>query len=295
MQTTTSDPTKLFTSLPYPEQRQERPGLQSKMTPIPDCGEKSYLGSGKLLGRKALITGADSGIGRAAAIAFAREGADVAIHYLPQEESDAREVELLIQAAGRKAALIPGDLSDEHFCRQLVTEARQALGGLDVLTFVAGMQHAYSGIADVESSILRKTFEINVFSLYWLVQAALPQLPRGSSIVTTTSIQAYQPTPDLLSYAPTKAAIAALTKGLALELASKGIRVNGVAPGPVWTPLQVSGGQLPGSMSTFGHTSPFHRAGQPAEMAAVYVLLASNDGSYISGQIYGATGGLLLA
>ncbi|CAM3180849.1 SDR family oxidoreductase [Sporolactobacillus spathodeae] len=292
MHTTTEDPTKLYTSGTYPEQKQERPGIQAKMTPVPDCGEKTYSGSGKLTGRKALITGGDSGIGRAAAIAYAREGADVVLNYLPSEQEDALQVRDLIEKAGRKAILLPGDLSDENFCKQLVAHAAKQLDGLDILTLVAGMQHASKSIEEIPSDILRRTFEVNVFSLYWTVQAALPYLPKGASIITTSSVQGYNPSPDLLSYAPTKSAIIAFTKGLAKELAPKGIRVNSVAPGPIWTPLQVSGGQLPGSIPKFGQSSEFKRAGQPAELASVYVMLASNDSSFVTGQIYGVTGGL---
>ncbi|MFT8392189.1 MAG: SDR family oxidoreductase [Sporolactobacillus sp.] len=295
MQQRLIDPTQTYTSGTYHEQKQERPGLQAKMKPIPDCGEKSYVGSGRLMGRKALITGGDSGIGRAVAIAYAREGADIVINYLPCEQEDALEVRDLIENAGRKVILLPGDLSDESFCRQLVGHAEQQLGGLDLLTFVAGMQDAQKGIEDIQSDILRRTFEINVFSLYWLVQAALPKLPEGASIITTASIQAYDPTPDLLSYAPTKSAIVAFTKGLAKELAPKGIRVNSVAPGPIWTPLQVSGGQLPGAQGKLGPNSLFKRAGQPAELASTYVQLAATDSSYVTGEIYGVTGGKPIA
>ncbi|MFT8316804.1 MAG: SDR family oxidoreductase [Sporolactobacillus sp.] len=290
--TIAEDPTKLYISGTYPEQKQPRPGVQSKMKPIPDCGEKTYVGSGKLTGRKALITGGDSGIGRAAAIAYAREGADVVINYLPAEQEDALEVKDLIESAGKKAILLPGDLSDQAFCKSLVENAFRQLGGLDILTLVAGMQQAYPSIAEIPADVLRQTFEVNVFSLFWTVQAALPHLPNGSSIITTASVQAYNPNPELLSYAPTKSAIVAFTKGLAKELAPKGIRVNSIAPGPIWTPLQISGGQPAGSISKFGQSSPFKRAGQPAELASAYVLLASNDSSYVTGQVYGVTGGL---
>ncbi|MCO7176154.1 SDR family oxidoreductase [Sporolactobacillus kofuensis] len=295
IQTTVEDPTKEYTSGSYPNQEQPYPGLQSRMTPIPNCGEDTYKGSGKLLGRKALITGGDSGIARAAAIAYAREGADVAINYLPYEQSDAEEVKKLIEDAGRKALLIPGDLSDEAFCEQMVDQANQELGGLDILALVAGVQHAYKSITDIPTTFLHKIFAVNVFSLYWTVKAALPYLPKGASIITTSSVQAYSPSPDLLAYSPTKSAIVAFTKGLAKQLISQGIRVNSVAPGPIWTPLQVCGGQLPGQIPNFGQSVPFKRAGQPAELAGVYVLLASNESSYITGQIYGITGGLPIA
>ncbi|EST11767.1 SDR family oxidoreductase [Sporolactobacillus laevolacticus] len=290
--TSVEDPTKEYTSGTYPKQEQPAPGLQKRMTPVPDCGEKTYKGSGKLLGRKALVTGGDSGIARAAAIAYAREGADVAINYLPYEQSDAEDVKALIEEAGRKALLIPGDLTDEGFCKEMVDRANQELGGLDILALVAGMQQAYKSIAELPTNVLRKTFETNVFSLYWTVKAALPHLPKGASIITTSSVQAFSPSPELLSYSPTKSAISAFTKGLAKELAPKGIRVNSVAPGPIWTPLQVCGGQIKSDISKFGQNTPFKRAGQPAELAGVYVYLASNDSSYVTGQIYGVTGGL---
>lgn len=290
--TTVEDPTKEYTSGTYPKQEQPAPGLQKRMTPVPDCGEKTYKGSGKLLGRKALVTGGDSGIARAAAIAYAREGADVAINYLPYEQPDAEDVKALIEEAGQKALLIPGDLTDEGFCKEMVDRANKELGGLDILALVAGMQQAYKSIAELPTNVLRKTFETNVFSLYWTVKAALPHLPKGASIITTSSVQAFSPSPELLSYSPTKSAIAAFTKGLAKELAPKGIRVNSVAPGPIWTPLQVCGGQIKSDIPKFGQNTPFKRAGQPAELAGVYVFLASNDSSYVTGQIYGVTGGL---
>lgn len=291
-QTVIADPTKEYTSTTYPPQHQPAPGLQKNMNPIPDCGEQTYVGSGKLTGRKALITGGDSGIARAAAIAFAREGADIALHYLPSEQPDADDVKELIEDAGRKAVLIPGDLTDEAFCVQLVKQAADSLGGLDILTLVAGMQQAYPSIADISSPVLKRTFATNVFSLYWTVQAALPHLKGGASIITTSSVEAFNPNPQLLSYAPTKSAIVAFTKGLAKELAEKGIRVNSVAPGPIWTPLQVCGGQIQQTIPKFGQNTPFKRAGQPAELAGVYVFLASHDSSYVTGQVYGVTGGL---
>ncbi|RYL94145.1 SDR family oxidoreductase [Sporolactobacillus sp. Y61] len=295
IQSPVENPKKLYTSGTYPKQEQARPGLQSKMIPVPDCGEKTYKGSGRLQGRKALITGGDSGIARAAAIAYAREGADVAIHYLPFEQPDADEVKTLIEEAGQKAVLISGDLSDEAFCRKMVETAQKELGGLDILTLVAGVQQAYKSFEDVETDMLRKTFEVNVFSMYWTVKAALPFLPKGSAITTTSSIQAYAPTPDLITYSPTKAAIVNFTKGLAAELAPRGIRVNSIAPGPIWTPLQICGGQLSGNIPKFGHETPFKRAGQPAELAGTYVHLASNEASYITAQVFGITGGLPIA
>jgi NAD(P)-dependent dehydrogenase (short-subunit alcohol dehydrogenase family) len=290
------NPLKQFFNGDFPKQYQEPPGVQKEMKdPQPDCGEKSYKGTGRLKGRKALVTGGDSGIGRAAAIAYAREGADVAINYLPEEQKDAEEVKELIEAEGRKAVLIPGDLSDESFCRDMVGQAQSELGGLDVLALVAGKQQAVENIEDLSSEQLRKTFEINVFSLYWTVQAALPHLPEGASIITTSSVQGYNPSPNLLDYAATKFAINGFTRGLAKQVASKGIRVNSVAPGPIWTPLQISGGQPQEVIPTFGQDTPLKRAGQPVELSSVYVFLASEESSYVTAQVYGVTGGIELA
>ncbi|MDM5199852.1 SDR family oxidoreductase [Fictibacillus enclensis] len=279
----------------YPKQYQDPPAVQGQMSPLPDCGEKSYKGSGRLSGRKALVTGGDSGIGRAAAIAYAREGADVAINYLPEEQDDAEEVKQLIEAEGRKAVLLPGDLSDEAFCEELIEESYTALDGLDILALVAGKQQAVENIEDLSTEQLRKTFEVNVFSLYWTVKAALPYLPEGASIITTTSVQGYNPSPNLLDYAATKFAINGFSRGLAKQLAPKGIRVNSVAPGPIWTPLQISGGQPGEAIPTFGQDTPLKRAGQPVELAGVYVFLASNESSYVTAQTYGITGGIELA
>lgn len=275
----------------YHKQRQEAPGIQSEMDPVPDCGEKTYVGNHRLEGRKALVTGGDSGIGRAAAIAYAREGADVAINYLPEEQSDAEEVAKLIEEAGRKAVLIPGDLRDENFCKEMIEKANQELGGLDILALVAGKQVALKNIEELTTEQLKETFETNVYPLYWIVKAALPYLKPGSTIITTTSIQAFKPSPYLLDYAATKCAIEAFTRALAKQLASKGIRVNGVAPGPIWTALQVSGGQLQDNLPEFGKDTPMKRAGQPAELAGVYVHLASPESSYTTAEIYGVTGG----
>lgn len=275
----------------YPEQRQPYPGLQGKMDPRPDCGEESYIGTVRLQGRKALITGGDSGIGRAAAIAFAREGADLALNYHPDEESDAREVKDLVEQAGQKAVLLPGDLNDESFCAQLVEQARRELDGLDVLALVAGRQIAVKSIEDISTAQIREVFGTNVFALFWIIRAALPHLPAGSSIITTSSIEAYDPSDNLLDYSSTKGAIKTFTQALAKQLAPKGIRVNSVAPGPVWTPLQVSGGQFEDALPEFGQTTPLKRAGQPVELSGVYVHLASAESSYTTGMIYGVTGG----
>ena len=285
------DPTKQYPSPEFPEQSQPVPGLAREMDPKPDHGEESYRGFGRLEGRKALVTGADSGIGRAAAIAFAREGADVALSYLPSEEADAREVVALIEKAGREAVPIPGDIRDEAFCSKLVEDSRKALGGLDLLVNVAGHQQARESIADVTTEQFDETFKTNVYAMFWLCKAALPHMPAGASIINTASIQSYSPSPSLLDYASTKAAIVAFTKALAKQVASKGIRVNAVAPGPVWTPLQSSGGQPPEKIPHFGEKVPLGRPGQPAELAPVYVLLASQESSYVTGEVYGVTGG----
>ncbi|OCG10096.1 NAD(P)-dependent oxidoreductase [Gilliamella sp. App6-5] len=276
----------------FPKQKQEAPALQCEMNPLPDCGEKSYQGHNRLEGRKVLVTGGDSGIGRAAAIAYAKEGADVAINYLSVEQKDAEEVAKVIQAAGRKAVLIPGDLSDEAFCKKLVDEAYHKLGGLDNLTLVAGKQTAVEDIMELTTEQIKKTFEINVFSLFWITKAALGYLKPGSTIITTSSVQAYQPSGNLLDYAATKTAIIAFTRGLAKQLAPKGIRVNSVAPGPVWTPLQICGGQPSDVIPEFGQQTPLQRAGQPVELAGVYVHLASEESSYTTGETYGVTGGM---
>lgn len=275
----------------YEEQPQPSPGLQSKLHPRPDCGEESYEGHERLTGRKALVTGGDSGIGRAAAIAFAREGADVAISYLPEEQSDAEEVARYIEKAGRKAVLIPGDVQDEDFCRKMVEEAREKLGGLDVLALVAGYQISVDDIEKIKTEDLLRTFTTNILSLFWIIRAAVPHLPAGSSIVTTGSIQAYRPSPDLLDYSATKAAIITFSRALGKQLAGKGIRVNSIAPGPIWTPLQVTEAQPEGKLPKFGQNTPLKRAGQPVELASAYVLLASNESSYTTAEVYGITGG----
>ena len=288
------DPTKQYPSPAFAPQMQSGPGLAKEMDPKPDHGEESYQGFGRLKGRKALITGADSGIGRAVAIAFAREGADVALSYLPEEEADAREVVALVEKAGRKAATFPGDLKVEAYCVELVEETRKALGGIDILVNVAGKQVAQKEIAEITTEQLDATFRVNVYAMFWLCKAALPHLPPGSTIINTTSIQAYQPSPTLLDYAATKAAIANFTHSFAKQVASKGIRVNAVAPGPVWTPLQPSGGQPAEKIPEFGATAPLGRPGQPAEQAPIYVLLASQESSYVTGEVYGVTGGMHL-
>ncbi|WP_207429000.1 SDR family oxidoreductase [Pedobacter sp. SYSU D00535] len=286
-----TDPTTKYPKPPFSPEFQPWPGLAGKMTPRPDHGEKSYKGSGRLAGRKALITGGDSGIGRAAAIAYAREGADVAINYLPAEEADAKEVIALIKAEGRKAVAIPGDLRDEAFCQRLVAEAVKGLGGLDILVNNAARQQTKPSIADITSEQFDWTMKTNVYAPFWITKAALPHLKPGSSIIATTSVQATDPSGDLFDYAQTKAANTAYVRSLAKQLGPKGIRVNGVAPGPIWTPLQVSGGATAEKLKTFGGDTPMGRPGQPAELASIYVQLAANDASYATGQVYGAAGG----
>jgi len=261
------------------------------MDPRPDHGETSYVGSGRLRGRKALITGGDSGMGRAAAIAYAREGCDVAINYFPTEQPDADEVLSLIEQSGRKGLGLPGDLRDEAFCRSLVADAVRDLGGLDILVCNAGRQQAHESILDISSEDFDATMKTNIYAPFWIIKAALPHLKPGSAIIATTSEQAYDPTPDLYDYAQTKAATMNYVKSLAKQLASRGIRVNGVAPGPIWTPLQVSGGASMEKLEGFGGKTPMGRPGQPAELASLYVQLAASDASYATGQIYGASGG----
>jgi NAD(P)-dependent dehydrogenase (short-subunit alcohol dehydrogenase family) len=285
------DPRTKYPKPPFKEQTQAWPGLANKMDPKPDHGETSYRGSGRLVGRKALITGGDSGMGRAAAIAYAREGADVAINHLPAEESDAREVLQLIKDAGRTGYSIPGDLRQEAFCQQLVAEAIQKLGGLDILVCNAGRQQSKPSILDVTTEEFDATMKTNLYAPFWIIKAALPHLKAGACIIGTTSEQAYDPSPDLYAYAQTKAATMNYVKSLAKQLAVKGIRVNGVAPGPVWTPLQISGGASEQKYKSFGSTTVFGRPGQPVELASIYVQLAASDASFATGNIYGSGGG----
>ena len=281
-----------FPRPPFPRQQpQDAPGLASLMNPKPDHGETSYRGSGRLTGRKALITGGDSGIGRAAAIAFAREGADVAINYLPVEEPDAAEVVRWIREAGQKAVALPGDIRSEPFCGKLVEDAARGLGGLDIVVSNAAKQHSVDAIEDLTTEQFDATFRTNVYAMFWIVKGALRHLPAGGSIICTSSVNAYDPAENLLDYAATKAAILNFTKGLAKQIAHRGIRVNAVAPGPFWTPLQPSGGQKLNELTRFGAHTPLGRPGQPAELAPVYVLLASDEASFITGQVYGAVGG----
>lgn len=286
-----TDPRTKYPKPPFKSQSQPFPGLASKMTPVPDHGEKSYVGSGRLAGRKALITGGDSGIGRAAAIAYAREGADVAINYLPAEEEDAQQVIDLMKKEGRKAIAIPGDIRNEAFCKKLVDQAVQQLGGLDILVNNAGHQKSNESILDISTEDFDWTIKTNIYAPFWITKAALPHMKPGSSIIGLSSVQAYDPSADLYDYAQTKAATTNYVKSLAKQLGPKGIRVNGVAPGPVWTPLQVSGGQTQENLVKFGGDTPLGRPGQPAELASIFVQLAANDASFATGQIYGAAGG----
>ncbi len=290
---TLQDPRKQHKKGKIPRQSQGEPGLETGLRPQADHGEHSYQASNRLAGRKALITGGDSGIGRAIAVAYALEGADVAISYLPSEQSDADAVIKEIKAAKRKAIAIPGDLTDEKFARDLVRKAEKELGGLDIIVNNAGKQIYNEDISTIPTGQLVDTFTVNVFAMFWIVQEALQYLPAGSTIINTSSIQATQPSPGLLDYAASKGAITNFTRGLAQQLTPKGIRVNGVAPGPIWTPLQPSRGQSQKKLVKFGEDTPLGRPGQPAELASLYVFLASNDSSYVSGEIIGATGGKL--
>ncbi|HSX34696.1 MAG TPA: SDR family oxidoreductase [Candidatus Saccharimonadales bacterium] len=294
-QTTMQNPLNQHPKPPFDTPMQPEPGLAAEMTPKPDHGEDSYKGTGRLKGRKALVTGGDSGIGRATAIAFAREGADVVITYLPQEERDASEVMEVLKATGQKVAAFPGDLADEDFCKQLVEKTVAELGGLDILANIAGKQITCDSIAELTTEQLEQTFTVNVYAMFWLCKYALPHLPEGASIINTSSIQAYQPSPTLLDYAPTKAAIKAFTEAFAKQVAEKGIRVNAVAPGPIWTPLQPSQGQPPEKLHEFGGNVPMKRPGQPVEVAPAYVFFASQESSYITGELLGVTGGNHLA
>ena len=290
-QYTFQNPVDRFPVITPPKQDQSEPGLDAELEPKTDRGEESYRGTGRLEGRKALITGADSGIGAAVAIAYAREGADVALAYLPEEEEDAREIIRLVEAAGRRAVALPGDVRDAAYCAQLVADAVEALGGLDILVNNAGKQIAVENLEDLSDEQLDDTFKTNIYAFFRITKAALPHLPAGSSIINTTSIQAYNPSPFLLDYASTKAAINNFTKGLAQQLAPKGIRVNAVAPGPFWTPLQVSDGQPKDKLPEFGKDTPLGRAGQPTELAPAYVFLASPESSYVIGETLNVNGG----
>ena len=290
-QLTFTDPVTRFPDITPPKQDQPEPGLDAELIPGTDRGEDSYRGTGRLEDRRALITGADSGIGAAVAIAFAREGADVALNHLPQEERDAQHVAEVIRAEGRTAVLLPGDLADADTCRRVVEDAVEGLGGLDALVNNAGRQIAVESLEEIEDQQWEETFAVNIHAMFRLTKAALAHLPAGSTIVNTTSIQAYQPSPTLVDYASTKAAINTFTKGLAQQLAPRGIRVNAVAPGPIWTPLQVSDGQPKEALPEFGRSTPLGRAGQPTELAPAYVFLTSSESSYVLGETLAVTGG----
>jgi NAD(P)-dependent dehydrogenase (short-subunit alcohol dehydrogenase family) len=273
----------------FPQEQQARPGTESEMSPKADHGEESYKGLGRLEGRVALITGGDSGIGRAVAIAYAREGADVAIAYLPEEEKDANETIGWVERAGRKAKKFPGDIRDENHCRELVDRTFGELGNLDILVNNAAFQSTHDSIEEFTNEELDRTFKTNFYATFWLCRAALPRMKEGSAIINTASIQAFDPSPNLLAYAATKAAIANFSKSLSKVALKKGVRVNAVAPGPVWTPL------IPSTMpekktKTFGQDTSFGRPAQPVEIAPLFVFLASNEARYVSGEVYGATG-----
>lgn len=291
-QLTFQNPATRYPSIEPPVQHQDEPGLDARLEPKADLGEHSYRGTGRLTGRRALITGGDSGIGAAVAIAFAREGADVAIHHLPDEEPDARAVAEIIEREGRTAVLIPGDLTDRAFCESLADTAVERLGGLDILVNNAGKQVVAPVLEDLPDEQLTDTFEVNIVGMFRVTRAALRHLEPGSTIINTTSVVAYMAPPNLLDYASTKAAINNFTKGLAQQLAPKGIRVNAVAPGPIWTPLQVSDGQPKDELPEFGHSTPLGRAGQPTELAPAYVFLASPESSYVIGETLAVTGGM---
>ncbi|MTK05338.1 SDR family oxidoreductase [Micromonospora sp. CP22] len=292
-QHTQQDPTEQFGQRSgQPSQQQSPPGRTGAMSPKPDHGEDSYRGTGKLDGKKAVITGGDSGIGRAVAIAYAREGADVLISYLGDgEEADARETVRLIEAAGRKGVAVQGDIADEHHCTTLIERAVSDLGGIDILVNNAAYQMAQDkGIAGISTEQFDRVFKTNLYAMFWLCKAALPHLGDGSTIINTSSIQAFDPSPQLLDYATTKAGIANFTKALAADLVDRGIRVNAVAPGPIWTPL-IPATMPPEKVEQFGTDTPIGRPGQPAELAPAYVFFASQESSYITGEILGVTGG----
>jgi NAD(P)-dependent dehydrogenase (short-subunit alcohol dehydrogenase family) len=284
------DPRHAGPTPPQPKQQQEPPGYTDEMSPTPDHGEHSYKGSGKLTGRAAIITGGDSGIGRAVAIAFAREGADLVLSYLPEEEDDAREAARWVEEAGRRAILMPGDIAEQAQCRQIVERTMAEFGRLDILVNNAAFQRTYEKLEDITAEEWDRTYRVNIHAMFYLSQAAVPHMRPGAAIVNTASIQAKNPSPQLLAYASTKGAVVNFTAGLAQMLADRGIRVNAVAPGPIWTPLIPS--TMPAEKAeSFGQQVPLSRAGQPAELAGAYVLLASDEASYITGAVLPVTGG----
>ena len=291
-QRTQQDPTQQYPQPEYPEQdqRDQHPGLESEMQPEPDYGYETYRGCGRLEGKATIITGGDSGIGRAVALAFAREGADVLISYLEEEEPDARETAQVVEEAGKKAVKVPGDVAEEARCQRIVERAVEEFGKIDVLVNNAAHQMTVDGIADISSELLDRTFKTNIYAMFWLCKAALPHMQEGGSIINVASIQAYQPSPTLLPYSATKGAIVTFTKGLAQEVVQYGLRANTVAPGPVWTPIIPA--SMPGeTVSQFGGTSPMGRPAQPAELAPAFVFLASQESSFVNGETLGVTGG----
>ncbi len=283
------DPRKAGPKPPFPEQELEPPGIESEMRPRPDFGEESYVGHGRLKGRAALVTGGDSGIGRAVALAFAREGADLLVSYL-EEHSDAEETVRVVEESGRRAVAVPGDIGDESHCQALVQRTLDEFGRLDILVNNAAWQMTHESITDIPSDEIEFVFRTNVLAHFWLCKAAIPHMKPGSTIIGTTSVQAYNPSSELLHYATTRGAIATFTKGLAEQLVEKGIRVNAVAPGPVWTPL-VAMSMGAETVGDFGAQSPLGRPAQPAELAPLYVFLASDESRYVVGEIIGVTGG----
>jgi NAD(P)-dependent dehydrogenase (short-subunit alcohol dehydrogenase family) len=290
MSTPNEDPTSKYFSGGFPEQEQDQPGLTGATEPRPDHGEETYRGNAKLTGKRALITGGDSGIGRAVAIAFAREGADVAISYLSEEQEDAEDTAKLVRAEGRTALLLPGDIREEGHCISIVNETVAELGGLDILVLNAAYQENRDGLENLSTKEFDRVFKTNLYATLWIARTAIPHLAPGSSIISTSSIQASSPSPQLIDYAMTKAALVAFTQALAQQLGSTGVRVNAVAPGPIWTPL-IPATSWPEKLPSFGQDTPLGRAGQPAELAAAYVFLASPEASYISGAVLPVTGG----
>ena len=285
------NPQTLYKQPPFERQPQDFPGSSARMTPEPDHGEHSYRGSGRLEGRRALITGADSGIGRAVAIAFAREGADVALSFMREESEDADAVAEWVRKAGRRALLLPGDIADPAHCRDLVARTAAEFGGLDLLVNNAAFQHTRPSLEEIPDEEWDRTFRVNIDAIFHITKAAVKLMPPGSSIVCTSSVNAKHPMPTLIPYSATKAAIANMTISLAQSLAPKGIRVNAVLPGPIWTPFIVTG-MSPDSQESFGSNTPYGRAGQPAELASAYVVLASNESSYTSGALVTVAGGM---
>lgn len=288
-QTTKQDPAMQGARPPFPPQQQQLPGTEGAMRPQADHGEETYRGSGRLSGKRAIITGADSGIGRAVALAFAREGADILVSYLC-EEQDAQETRRLVEEAGRKAVLVPGDIGNEALCRDIVGQAMQAFGGIDILVNNAAYQKVYDDIGQIPTDEFETHFRTNVMAMFYLCKAAMPKMLAGATIINTASVQAYDPSPGLLAYAATKGAIVTFSKALAKQAIQKGIRVNIVAPGPVWTPL-IPASMPSGHTEQFGKNTPLQRPAQPAELAPAFVFLASQESSYIVGEVLGVTGG----